>query len=67
MSKAKPNSTTTTKEGIATENITEIPLWSDDVNGSPQFWGTHWQCDLCNAMSSLGPTEIRHKQDCPLS
>jgi hypothetical protein len=65
MSKAKPNSTTTAKEGIADENITEFPFWTNEPGQPPQFWGTHWQCDLCDAISSLGPAEIRHADDCP--
>jgi hypothetical protein len=65
IEKAKQHSTAEEQESIVPENITEVPLWAEDVNGTPKFWGTHWQCDLCDAISGSGPQDIHHKDACP--
>jgi hypothetical protein len=46
-------------------DITEFPMWTNEPGEDPQFWGTHYQCELCEEISSLGPADIRHAADCP--
>jgi hypothetical protein len=55
MSKANPSSTADEQESIVLEeHISEFPFWTEDVDGTPHFWGTHWDMDDC----PLAGTEV---------
>jgi hypothetical protein len=47
------------------QDITEIPMWTNEPGEAPQFWGTHYQCESCNGISSRSPEDIQHTDECP--
>lgn len=63
MSKAESSSTADGQESI--DSISKFPYWLNEPDEAPRFLGIHWQCEICDQMSSLSGENIRHDAECP--